>query len=79
MSRPCVLFEFAVFAVGDVFELSFFAPFFDVAFDGFGVESHRGGEFAVGLAVEFVGEGFEVFHLLGLSLRCGGDGGRGER
>lgn len=71
-------FEFAVFAVCDVFEPSFFAPFFDVALDGFGVETHRGGEFAVGLAVEFFGEGFEVVHLPGLPLCCGGGRGRGD-
>lgn len=43
----------------DVFESAFFAPFADGSVDGFGVESHLGGEVCVGLAVEFVGEGFK--------------------
>lgn len=79
MSRPVFLFEFPIFPIRDIFEPAFFAPFLDAALDGFGIESHRGGEFAVGLAVELVGERFKVFQLLGLAL-CGcGNLDRGSR
>lgn len=57
------LFEFPVFPIRDIFQPTFFTPFLDGALDGFGVESHRGGQFAVGLAVELVREGFKVFQL----------------
>lgn len=55
--------SFPVFPIRDIFQPTFFAPFLDGALDGFGVESHRGGQFAVGLAVELVREGFKVFQL----------------
>lgn len=57
------LFEFPVFSIRDIFQPAFFAPFLDGALYGFGVETHRGRQFAVGLAVEFAREGFKVFQL----------------
>lgn len=79
MSRPVFLFEFPIFPIRNIFKPTFFAPFLDGAFDGFGVESHRGGEFAVGLAVELAWEGFKVFQLLGLALCCCGNRGSDGR
>ena len=63
MVSPLSLFLFPVFPIRDIFQPAFFAPFLDGALYGFGVESHRGCQFAVGLAVELVREGFKVFQL----------------
>lgn len=54
--------SFPVFHIRDIFQPNF-APFLDGAFDGFGIESHCDCQFAVGLAIELVREGFKVFQL----------------
>lgn len=61
MVVPLSLFESLVFPIRDIFQPPFFALFLDGVLDGLGVESHRGGLFAVGLAVELVGRASRYF------------------